>query len=161
MHCVEMMDFHSEQKNKLIGMSKRSYMEAVVEGLKSINSVDVAFMPHDVDTHSPLNSLSIDNNCNVTPRKRIYVRLLLSIDRRETTEDAMETVCWQLKLDLKFAPLIMDGMFTFFLHCSLQVKLALELKDVGVVGIDLSGNPIVGEWYVPKAICCKIILYKL
>ncbi|KAL0542906.1 hypothetical protein IC582_017987 [Cucumis melo] len=105
------------KKNKLIGMSKRSYMEAVVEGLKSINSVDVAFMPHDVDTHSPLNSLSIDNNCNVTPRKRIYVRLLLSIDRRETTEDAMETV-----------------------------KLALELKDVGVVGIDLSGNPIVGEW---------------
>lgn len=74
-------------------MSKRSYMEAVVEGLKSINSVDVAFMPHDVDPPSSLDCLPIDNNSNVIPRKKIYVRLLLSIDRRETTEDAMETVC--------------------------------------------------------------------
>lgn len=85
--------FPFKQKNKSIGMTKRSYMEAVVEGLKSISSVDVAFMPHDVDARSSLNSLPIDNARNVTPRKRIYVRLLLSIDRRETTEDAMETVC--------------------------------------------------------------------
>jgi hypothetical protein len=30
----------------------------------------------------------------------------------------------------------------------LQVKLALEMRDLGVLGIDLSGNPIVGEWYI-------------
>jgi adenosine deaminase len=27
-----------------------------------------------------------------------------------------------------------------------QVNLALEMKDQGVIGIDLSGNPVVGEW---------------
>ena len=30
----------------------------------------------------------------------------------------------------------------------LQVKLALEMRDLGVLGIDLSGNPVVGEWYI-------------
>lgn len=74
-------------------MSKRSYIEAVVEGLKTINNVDVDFLPHDVNAQSSLNSLPMDNTHNLTPRKKIYVRLLLSIDRRETTEDAMETVC--------------------------------------------------------------------
>ncbi|OEL30971.1 hypothetical protein BAE44_0008010, partial [Dichanthelium oligosanthes] len=31
------------------------------------------------------------------------------------------------------------------------VNLALEMKDQGVIGIDLSGNPVVGEWetYLP------------
>jgi hypothetical protein len=27
-----------------------------------------------------------------------------------------------------------------------QVNLAMEMKDQGVIGIDLSGNPVVGEW---------------
>lgn len=85
-------------------MSKRSYMEAVIKGLKSISEVDVEFF----------NSQQLNKSCG---RKKIYVRLLLSIDRRETTDSAMETV-----------------------------KLALEMRNVGVVGIDLSGNPLVGEW---------------
>jgi adenosine deaminase len=45
------------------------------------------------------------------------VHLLLSIDRRETTEAALETV-----------------------------ELAASLQHRGVVGIDLSGNPYVGSW---------------
>jgi adenosine deaminase len=44
-------------------------------------------------------------------------RLLLSIDRREDTAGALETV-----------------------------ELAARYMDRGVVGIDLSGNPTVGEW---------------
>lgn len=45
------------------------------------------------------------------------VKLLLSIDRRESTQAALETV-----------------------------KLAAEFQKQGVVGIDLSGNPTVGSW---------------
>lgn len=94
------------KRNDSIGMSKRSYMEAVLEGLRSVSS----------------NSLDINLSSNDTAKcvagtKKIYVRLLLSIDRRESTAAAMETV-----------------------------KLALEMKDTGVIGIDLSGNPTVGEW---------------
>ena len=47
----------------------------------------------------------------------MMVRLLLSVDRREDGEAALQTV-----------------------------KLAAELKGQGVVGIDLSGNPTVGSW---------------
>lgn len=76
-------------------MTKRSYMEAVIEGLKAITAADVDFMPRDdTDARSGTNSLPISGSiCNGTARKKIYVRLLLSIDRRETTEAAMETVC--------------------------------------------------------------------
>ncbi|XP_023636989.1 adenosine deaminase-like protein [Capsella rubella] len=98
------------KRNDSIGMSKRSYMEAVIEGLRSVSEVDIDFV-------TASDSQKLHNACDGIGRKKIYVRLLLSIDRRETTESAMETV-----------------------------KLALEMRDVGVVGIDLSGNPLVGEW---------------
>lgn len=68
-------------------MSKRSYVDAVIEGLKSVSSVDVDFIPKKDDSKSFIN-----DNCNGNSRKRIIVRLILSIDRRETTDAAMETV---------------------------------------------------------------------
>ncbi|ESQ38111.1 hypothetical protein EUTSA_v10028765mg [Eutrema salsugineum] len=99
------------KRNDSIGMSKRSYMEAVIQGLRSISEVDIDFL-------AASDSNTLHNACDgIRRKKKICVRLLLSIDRRETTESAMETV-----------------------------KLALEMRNAGVVGIDLSGNPLVGEW---------------
>ncbi|XP_024987880.1 adenosine deaminase-like protein [Cynara cardunculus var. scolymus] len=94
------------KRNDSIGMSKRSYMEAVVEGLRSVSSsLDINF------------ACDYPEKSSATAEKKIYVRLLLSIDRRESTAAAMETV-----------------------------NLALEMRDMGVIGIDLSGNPTIGEW---------------
>ncbi|XP_004293272.1 PREDICTED: adenosine deaminase-like protein isoform X1 [Fragaria vesca subsp. vesca] len=110
------------KKNESVGMTKHSYLEAVLEGVKAVSTVDVDFRPHDGDVRITGNSPPINATCNGSTRKKIYVRLLLSIDRRGTAEAAMETV-----------------------------NLALEMSDLGVVGIDLSGNPTVGEWttYLP------------
>ncbi|XP_010538724.1 PREDICTED: adenosine deaminase-like protein isoform X2 [Tarenaya hassleriana] len=105
------------KRNESIGMSKRSYMEAVIEGLRSVSAVDIDFSASDSTPGRSVSSRVPRNGRDETPRKKIYVRLLLSIDRRESTESAMETV-----------------------------KLALELRDAGIVGIDLSGNPCIGEW---------------
>jgi adenosine deaminase len=85
------------QKNDSEGMSKRSYIEAVLDGLRAVTSVDVDFIPHTEELKNlsnPLLSVSTtkDKSSNETTRKKIFVRLLLSIDRRETTEAAMETV---------------------------------------------------------------------
>lgn len=78
------------KNNSAVGMTKRSYMESVKVGL------DIA-----------------------APVSPIHVRLILSIDRRETTEAAMDTV-----------------------------RLACELRKEGwdIAGIDLSGDPAIGEW---------------
>ncbi|KAL8268037.1 hypothetical protein R6Q59_001835 [Mikania micrantha] len=96
------------KRNDAIGLSKRSYMEAVVDGLRSVssNNLEINFSGADLETFSKSQT-----------KMRIIVRLLLSIDRRESTASAMETV-----------------------------NLALEMKDMGVIGIDLSGNPTVGDW---------------
>lgn len=105
------------KKNDSKGMTKRSYMEAVIEGLRRVGSVDIEFASSNVGLGKMVNSCHMNNISTGISRKKIYVRLLLSIDRRETLEAAMETV-----------------------------KLALDMKEVGVVGVDLSGNPRVGEW---------------
>lgn len=78
------------KNNPAAGMTKRSYMESVKAGM------DLA-----------------------APSSPIHVRLMPSIDRKETTEAAMETV-----------------------------HLACELRKEGwdIAGIDLSGDPAVGEW---------------
>lgn len=108
------------KKNVSKGMNKKSYMEAVLEGLRAVSTVEVdIFSEPNFDCPASAAIYARNNECasNGTGKKKIYVRLLLSIDRRETTEAAMETV-----------------------------KLALAMRHLGVVGIDLSGNPIIGEW---------------
>lgn len=104
------------KRNDSKGMSKISYMHAVVEGLRAVDSVHVDFV-HQLDAQETGNFHPANDRCSGSGRKKIYVRLLLSIDRRESTEAAMETV-----------------------------KLALQMKHLGVVGVDLSGNPVIGEW---------------
>ncbi|KAH9606688.1 hypothetical protein KSS87_014897 [Heliosperma pusillum] len=111
------------KRNELKGMTKRSYVEAVIEGLRRVCAVDIDFAPADIELEKRSSSC-MDKASNGLTSKKIYVRLLLSIDRRETLEAAMETV--------KFLPS--------------AVKLALEMRGNGVVGIDLSGNPRVGDW---------------
>lgn len=107
------------KRNDSIGMNKRSYIEAVVDGLRAVSSleVDLASSYMCNGAGDPVKSSAISDKYIGNERKKIYVRLLLSIDRRETTEAAMETV-----------------------------KLALEMRHSGVVGIDLSGKPTIGEW---------------
>ncbi|KAK3127932.1 hypothetical protein QOZ80_7AG0580330 [Eleusine coracana subsp. coracana] len=109
------------KKNAAKGMTKRSYVDAVIRGLKAVESVDVLF-DSNLTTSEPLSCTPMTELDNDTRKKKIYVRLLLSIDRRETTSAALDTV-----------------------------NLAMEMKDQGVIGIDLSGNPVVGEWetYLP------------
>uniref|UniRef100_M8B1E7 Adenosine deaminase-like protein n=1 Tax=Aegilops tauschii TaxID=37682 RepID=M8B1E7_AEGTA len=106
----------AKENNEAKGMTKRSYMNAVVKGLKSVEDIDVV-LNDEILSCTPMSDSGGD-----TKRKKIYVRLLLSIDRRETTSAALDTV-----------------------------NLAMEMKDQGVIGIDLSGNPVVGEWetYLP------------
>ncbi|VAH42766.1 unnamed protein product [Triticum turgidum subsp. durum] len=110
------------KNNEAKGMTKRSYMNAVVKGLKSVEDVDVVLFDSNLRNDEKLSSTPMTDLGGDRKRKRIYVRLLLSIDRRETTSAALDTV-----------------------------NLAMEMKDQGVIGIDLSGNPVVGEWetYLP------------
>lgn len=79
------------------GMTKRSYTAAVLKGIDKALREQSAAAPAAKDA--------------------IEVRLLLSIDRREDSEAALDTA-----------------------------RLAVELQGRGVVGIDLSGNPEVGRW---------------
>lgn len=67
-----------------------------MEGLRAVTVVDVDFALQTSDTRTSMKGLPINDTCHGARRKKIYVRLLLSIDRRETTEAAMETVCRKL-----------------------------------------------------------------
>ncbi|OZJ04580.1 hypothetical protein BZG36_02775 [Bifiguratus adelaidae] len=73
-------------------MTKRSYVEALIKGIEPFSTISP-------DTHG------------------IAVRLLLSVDRRHTLEQAMEIV-----------------------------DLAIEYKDRGVVGVDLCGHVLQGKF---------------
>ncbi|MCO5603661.1 hypothetical protein L7F22_057812 [Adiantum nelumboides] len=94
-------------------MTKRSYVEAVLAGLKAVETVQV--FSGSLNNHQKLLRTNFS-------RPIIHVKLLLSIDRRESTEAAIRTV-----------------------------QLALDMRNLGVIGIDLSGNPRVGDWntFVP------------
>lgn len=78
------------------------------EGITKVSYVDAVLRGVDAAVCGP-------NGGNGTGP--ITIRLLLSIDRREGAEDALETV-----------------------------QLAASLRSRGVVGVDLSGNPTLGEW---------------
>ncbi|CAM6098336.1 unnamed protein product [Calypogeia fissa] len=91
------------KRNEAHGMTKRSYVEAVLAGFEAAGV-------------SPCSKNGLQRS-EVQAKPNRHVRLLLSIDRRESAEAAMDTVL-----------------------------LAWELRNRGVVGIDLSGNPTVGQW---------------
>eukprot|EP01018_Ginkgo_biloba_P003531 Gb_00816 [translate_table: standard] len=105
------------KKNEAIGMSKRSYIEAVLAGFKAVETVEAIFLSSNESIPSLSEGVQFNDTSKGPRIRQIYVRLLLSIDRRESSDGAMETV-----------------------------QLALEMRNSGVVGIDLSGNPVVGEW---------------
>ncbi|KAL6657118.1 hypothetical protein ACP70R_004898 [Stipagrostis hirtigluma subsp. patula] len=116
------------KNNEAKGMTKRSYMNAVIKGLKAVEAVDVVSFDSNLRTNETLTCTPMIGLDGETKKKKIYVRLLLSIDRRETTSAALDTV-----------------------------NLAMEMKGQGVIGIDLSGNPVVGEWetYLPALLHAK------
>ncbi|GAQ87811.1 Adenosine deaminase [Klebsormidium nitens] len=110
-----------------VGMTKQSYVEAVLAGL-----MDAKIATNDDPPQPPSSQKAemLEDTREATSRSNgakaatfderrtgIIVGLILSIDRRESGEAALETV-----------------------------QLAHSLRHRGVVGIDLSGNPTVGSW---------------
>lgn len=68
-------------------------MEAVVDGLRAVDAVDVSLISSYQNPKNSRLSPCVNGACTGKERRKIHVRLLLSIDRRETTASAMETVC--------------------------------------------------------------------
>lgn len=68
-------------------------MEAVVDGLRAVDAVDVSLISSYQSPENSRLSPCVNGACTGKERRKIHVRLLLSIDRRETTASAMETVC--------------------------------------------------------------------
>lgn len=67
-------------------------MNAVIKGLKAVDAVDVVLFDSKSRTNDTLTctpTIGLDGDIK---KRRIYVRLL-SIDRRETTSAALDTVC--------------------------------------------------------------------
>ena len=59
----------------------------------SVEDVDVVLFDSNLRNDENLSCTPMTDLGDDTKRKRIYVRLLLSIDRRETTSAALDTVC--------------------------------------------------------------------
>jgi adenosine deaminase len=58
-------------------------MQAVIDGIKAVDMVDIDFC----------DSGSTDETNGDVKQKKIFVRLLLSINRSEATSSAIDTVC--------------------------------------------------------------------
>ena len=74
-------------------MTKRSYIDAVIKGLKAVDTVDVVLFDSNLTTSETLSCTPMIELDNHSKKKKIFIRLLLSIDRRETTSTALDTVC--------------------------------------------------------------------
>mmetsp|Transcript_189 Transcript_189/g.349 ORF Transcript_189/g.349 Transcript_189/m.349 type:complete len:354 (+) Transcript_189:104-1165(+) len=99
---IAYLELRTTPKNRPeIQMTKRTYVEAVLQAMEG-------YMRQGQE--SP---------CSLRNSPQLLARLILSVDRRETREAAIETV-----------------------------QLAASMRDRGVVGIDLSGNPSIGEWSI-------------
>eukprot|EP01026_Neomeris_dumetosa_P051169 TRINITY_DN44986_c0_g1_i7.p1 TRINITY_DN44986_c0_g1~~TRINITY_DN44986_c0_g1_i7.p1 ORF type:complete len:346 (-),score=31.61 TRINITY_DN44986_c0_g1_i7:274-1311(-) len=90
---VVYLELRTTPKNRLeVGITKETYIIAVLKGIREFK----------------------DKNLN---KDAMMVKLILSIDRKEDTQAALDTV-----------------------------RLAEKYRDQGVVGIDLCGNPTIGQW---------------
>jgi adenosine deaminase len=67
-------------------------MNAVIKGLKAVEDVDVVLFDSNLRTDETLSPTPMSDLAGDMKKKKIYVRLLLSIDRRETTSAALDTV---------------------------------------------------------------------
>lgn len=108
------------KNNPEIGMTKNSYLEAVLQGItnfqKNANRKKETNSENAEKTSARLKT-DDGSKVDIGNGNSIIVRILLSIDRRENSESAIETV-----------------------------QLALGSRERGVVGVDLSGNPTIGDW---------------
>jgi adenosine deaminase len=69
-------------------MTKRSYVEAVLSGFEAAGVSPCL----ETGTKDSSQRMTIERRSDVQDKPKIYVRLLLSIDRRESAEAAMDTV---------------------------------------------------------------------
>jgi hypothetical protein len=78
------------QCNLSLGMTKRSYVEAVIDGFKAVETARVIFETQ--RDGKAMEKFEHDHESGVDLKSTIHVKLLLSIDRRESTQSAIETV---------------------------------------------------------------------
>ena len=78
------------QSNLSLGMTKRSYVEAVLNGVKAVETAKVIFeMQRD---EGIVGKYECNKKTEMELKPTIHVKLLLSIDRRENTQSAIDTV---------------------------------------------------------------------
>lgn len=165
------------------GVTKRSYVDAVLAGIcdaHAITAATAAGQPLRTSQQARAGDIWSSfssgggGGCRGTGDGGMLVRLILSVDRRESTEAALETVRWGPREGEPSAHGCISPQCQQVLHVSLkrgwrgthpgnhpntpasaparprapQVALADELRAAGapVVGVDLCGNPAVGQW---------------